>query len=302
MKTIKDNIPKVIHHRCKEHTKCAIQMAYKLGCTHQNKVSSSHTFQIQINGILLDCKPHDTVLKVATAAKIPIPTLCHHQYLTPDGSCRLCIVEVSHQGRTWFATACNLNVLPGMEIATENATIQSSRETIVELLLGQNPESPVISQLAKALNIEASRFKNNQKSGCILCGLCAKVCEEIVGKTALSICGKGKRKYIAPIEKSGQTLCIACGNCARICPTDAIIQTKVGAYLKKNGTLAPHNPTTDAHHCLSCDTCELICPDLAISRDRLTGKLVIDLNQCKKCGLCSEHCPKDAIQMVAPKK
>jgi pyruvate ferredoxin oxidoreductase delta subunit len=42
----------------------------------------------------------------------------------------------------------------------------------------------------------------------------------------------------------------------------------------------------------------MLCPDLAITRDAITGQIIIDLNYCKGCGICAWVCPKGAIRMV----
>jgi len=50
--------------------------------------------------------------------------------------------------------------------------------------------------------------------------------------------------------------------------------------------------------CEACDICRQLCPDLAITRDTVTGEIVIDLDYCKGCGICAAICPKGAITMV----
>jgi 2-oxoacid:acceptor oxidoreductase delta subunit (pyruvate/2-ketoisovalerate family) len=50
--------------------------------------------------------------------------------------------------------------------------------------------------------------------------------------------------------------------------------------------------------CSYCDVCRLLCPDLCITRDAATGRIVIDLDYCKGCGLCAHYCPKGAIRMT----
>jgi len=49
--------------------------------------------------------------------------------------------------------------------------------------------------------------------------------------------------------------------------------------------------------CEACEVCILICPDLCISRDPDSGRIVIDLDHCKGCGLCAHFCPREAIRM-----
>jgi len=68
--------------------------------------------------------------------------------------------------------------------------------------------------------------------------------------------------------------------------------------------LAAQEATYEASRCLgnvsceACDVCRLLCPDLAITRDRVSGEIVIDLDCCKGCGICAFICPKGAIAMV----
>ncbi|MBW2308939.1 MAG: hypothetical protein JRG73_18615 [Deltaproteobacteria bacterium] len=52
-----------------------------------------------------------------------------------------------------------------------------------------------------------------------------------------------------------------------------------------------------AMSCEACDLCRLLCPDLAVTRDNVTGKIVIDLDYCKGCDVCAAVYPKGAIRM-----
>ena len=68
--------------------------------------------------------------------------------------------------------------------------------------------------------------------------------------------------------------------------------------------LTPREVEYEASRCLgtisceACDVCRMLCPDLAITRDRVAGAIVIDLAFCKGCGICASVCPKGAIEMV----
>lgn len=68
--------------------------------------------------------------------------------------------------------------------------------------------------------------------------------------------------------------------------------------------LTPREAEYEASRCLgtvnceACDVCRLLCPDMAITRDAITGHIVIDLDYCKGCGICAFVCPKGAITMV----
>lgn len=59
---------------------------------------------------------------------------------------------------------------------------------------------------------------------CILCGLCVRVCEEVVGVGALGLVNRGfdtvvKPNMEKPLAESG---CISCGQCVSVCPTGAL--------------------------------------------------------------------------------
>ena len=59
---------------------------------------------------------------------------------------------------------------------------------------------------------------------CILCGLCVRMCDEIVGSTALGLVDRGFSTVVMPsFEDSLQdTTCISCGQCISVCPTGAL--------------------------------------------------------------------------------
>ncbi len=59
---------------------------------------------------------------------------------------------------------------------------------------------------------------------CVLCGQCVRVCDEVMGVTALGLVNRGFVTVVSP--EFNQTLdasrCISCGACAALCPTGAL--------------------------------------------------------------------------------
>ncbi|MCC7478048.1 FAD-dependent oxidoreductase [bacterium] len=49
--------------------------------------------------------------------------------------------------------------------------------------------------------------------------------------------------------------------------------------------------------CNDCELCRIYCSEAAITRDPVSGRLIIDLDHCKGCGVCAEECPRGAISM-----
>ena len=126
-----------------------------------------------------------TILQAAKGAGISIPTLCHHEGLSPYGSCRLCIVEIARRGKTRMVTSCNYPLEEGLEVQTHSQKVMKHRKMLLELLLARSPEVKVIQKMAGQMGIEKPRSPVENKD-CILCGLCIRICEEKMGVSAIT--------------------------------------------------------------------------------------------------------------------
>ncbi len=161
------------------------------------------------------------ILEIAKRLGIEIPALCYHPGLEPYGACRLCLVEIEKSRRKRIVTSCNYPVNEELIIRTNTEEVLRIRKTILELLLARCSNNKKVKEIAEKYGITESRFGNG-KEDCILCGLCVRVCKEIIGKEAISFSGRGiSRKVSPPFEKTPED-CIGCGSCAFVCPTGAI--------------------------------------------------------------------------------
>jgi len=70
-------------------------------------------------------------------------------------------------------------------------------------------------------------FIHRNPDKCILCGLCVRVCEEVVGATALGLVARGFDTVVRPALDVDlrETDCIGCGQCVNVCPTGALTET-----------------------------------------------------------------------------
>lgn len=211
--------------------------------------------ELVIDGQALRAEEGKTILDVARDIGIHIPTLCHHDAVSPSGACRLCIVEVYPRGSTmsYMTTACNFPVEEGMEVWTRSAKVLESRRMTVELLLAKEPESKIIQEIAADLGVEKTPFTLERGDTCILCGLCVGVCREAVGADALNfITRRGKTE--PHIEFSPDT-CIGCGACSLLCPTGFIKMEEVEgqriiwgtAFRMRKCSCCGSYTTTEAH-------------------------------------------------------
>lgn len=188
--------------------------------------ADNKTITFTINGVEVKAEPGENVLNVARQHGFEIPSLCHHEAVTPYGACRLCLVEITKGGRKKLTTSCNYEVLNGIEVKTESDAIQKHRATVLELILAEAPGSTRVQKLAAEHGVDVSRFRresdNEKLDDCMLCGLCVRVCEEIVGVSALSFNGRGDKKGVGGPYMEEPKACIACGACAWVCPTNCI--------------------------------------------------------------------------------
>jgi len=58
---------------------------------------------------------------------------------------------------------------------------------------------------------------------CILCGLCVRACNEIMGASAINFINRGPYTVVNTPFFEENPACAGCGACASVCPTHAIV-------------------------------------------------------------------------------
>jgi heterodisulfide reductase subunit A len=178
---------------------------------------------LTIDGQKLQGEEGQTVLEVANQAGIEIPTLCHHPYLRPDGSCRLCTVEITAGDRQALHTACTYPIEEGIEVQTSSPSVVQARKVILGMLLSRTPGVEIIQDLAAEYGITEPPFPTEDPDEkCILCGRCVRACNEVVKAGAINFVDRGVNREVGPPFMEKTRVCIGCGACTIVCPTGAI--------------------------------------------------------------------------------
>ena len=248
---------------------------------------------IEIDGKKVEAGEAKTVLEVARANDIWIPTLCHHESLSDYGACRLCLVEVIRRGRTKVTASCTLPVMEGMEIVTNSDRIARLRRLVMELILASCPRSEAVIEMAEKLGARDDRLERDSSSDCIRCGLCVRACAEMSGAAAINFAHRGVNRTVTTPFDIPSSACLLCGACVSVCPTGSRLLdlarisgeepqkllSRFEAGLSSRGAIhlplrqsLPNVPAIDPDSCLhlnreSCGICEEICEAEAIRFD-----------------------------------
>lgn len=178
---------------------------------------------LSIDGKAVQVQEGTPILQAASFLDIKIPTLCYHPLVKPFGSCRLCMVEVGNGAGGQLVTSCNTKCQQGMVVSTDAPHALEARRLVLELMLARWPNVPILRKYAEELGLTAPRFtsvvRDEHADGCILCGLCVRVCDEVVGANAISFSDRGIDRHVATPFDVESEACVACGACAHVCPT-----------------------------------------------------------------------------------
>ncbi len=205
------------------------------------------TIRLKIDGREIEAQAGQTILEVAKANGINIPTLCHLEGVEDVGACRLCIVDVHGQ----LVTSCTTQIAPDMEVQTQTEAVKSHRRMILELLFAEGSHvcsfcvsngGCELQDLACELEMHSVRvpysFPRNRidashpqflidRDRCVLCGRCVRVCAQVEGAHTWGFAERGSTARVITdldVDWGDAASCTSCGKCVESCPTGAIVR------------------------------------------------------------------------------
>jgi NADH-quinone oxidoreductase subunit G len=222
--------------------------------------------KIKINGKEFKVKENLTILQAAEQFGIDIPHLCYHPALEPEGSCRMCLVEI--KGVPKLQLACATQVKDGMEIETDNQLVREARCAVIEFLIAGHPNDCPICDKAGECKLQEYYYKFGlfddkfeeekpkkeklvrisknlilDQERCVLCTRCVRFLRYITETKELGIMNRGKESIISVYEQELIENNYS-GNLVDICPVGAItdldfrFKTRVW-FLEKKKSICP---------------------------------------------------------------
>ncbi|MFN8591599.1 MAG: molybdopterin-dependent oxidoreductase [Thermomicrobiales bacterium] len=220
----------------------------------------------KINGQDVTVPAGTPILEAARIAGIEVPNLCYQPLMRAWGSCRICTVEILGK-RGGLIESCATPLTEGMEVLTHSEPVMEARQFILQMyLIDHALDCPTCDKSGECYlqdntylhNIHANPYRRPKLAQpyvhfselidykwdrCIMCNRCTRVCDEMIGVTAIESAGRSLEATIAPAYGTDltDTLCTSCGMCIAVCPVGALTDRHFG------------------HHPWELDTTETIC-------------------------------------------
>ncbi|MGA2532657.1 MAG: molybdopterin-dependent oxidoreductase [Candidatus Aminicenantales bacterium] len=250
-----------------------------------------------LDGCPVTFEGHPTILEVARANGVYIPSLCDCPGLEPFAACRICLVEV--KGRRGYVPACHTAAEEGLEVRTKSPEIETLRRGILELILAEHPNACLIcAEKASCDEYKSTIRKAGEVTGCVLCPVNGR-CElqrvvESIGVERVhfpSARREGDVRRDDPFIDRDNSLCILCGRCVRVCHEirGASVLTFVARGSETVIGTAMDRRLVESE-CRFCGACVDVCPTGSLSERGVRYEPLPDAERAAVCPLCGQGC------------
>ena len=200
--------------------------------------------KIFIDDVPVETNPGETILNAAKQIGINIPHFCYHSAFPPEGSCRMCLVEI--EGAPKLELACSTQVREGMKIFTQSEKVVEARKAVLEFLLTEHPlDCPICDQAGECklqdyyeeYGLYEGRYREDKdrqakrvslgknllhdQERCVLCRRCVRFLREVTQTGEMGVFERSHKTEVNILEGKKIDNNYS-GNLAQICPVGAI--------------------------------------------------------------------------------
>ncbi len=202
------------------------------------------TIKVTIDGKECVSEYGKSILEVARANGVYIPTMCYLTKTLPIASCRMCVVAV--EGVDGLILSCQEKATDGAVINTQNEQLHKERTNIMKLYNVNHPLECGVCDKSGECELQNKTmeygltnqnfttkdiYRPVQKWGsvsydpalCIMCERCVKVSTEITGDEALQVKFGGYNSTIINVKQDKNYKSL--GEAAAVCPVGALVDT-----------------------------------------------------------------------------
>jgi len=209
--------------------------------------TESKTVTGKINGLAVTVPAGTTILEAARLAGIEVPNLCYQPLLRAWGSCRICTVNILGK-RGGLIESCATPMGDGMEVETHTDEVVDARQYILQMyLIDHALDCPTCDKSGQCYlqdntylyNVNTNPYRRPKMAQpyvhfsdlidykwdrCIMCNRCTRVCDEMIGVTAIESAYRSAEATITPAygQDLKDTTCTHCGMCIAVCPVGAL--------------------------------------------------------------------------------
>lgn len=217
--------------------------------------SETKLVTLKINGEDVTVPEGTTVLQAAQFAGIEVPNLCYQPLLRPWGSCRVCTVEILGR-RGGLVESCAAQAREGMEVLTHSPEVLESRRFLLQMYLVDHAlDCPTCDKSGECYlqdntylhNVYMNPYRRPKIARtythlsdvidykwdrCIICSRCTRVCDEVIGATAIEIENRGLEAEVGTAYGMDlrEGTCTSCGMCIAVCPVGALTDRRFGMH------------------------------------------------------------------------
>lgn len=197
----------------------------------------------------IDNKPYEaeeglTIFNAADQNGIPIPHFCYHPAFPPEGTCRMCLVEI--EGHPKLELSCSTQIKDGMKVFTKTERVVEARRGVLEFLLAEHPiDCPICDQAGNCdlqdyyeeYGLYDSQFREIKEKKekrdeigknlildherCVLCRRCVRFLRDVTKTREMGVFERGSRTEVNVYDGSKVDNNYS-GNLAQLCPVGAI--------------------------------------------------------------------------------